>query len=131
MPKKKKKTKKKENIIKKRKKTSRKKSEKKIEKEIIYKTKKEWINKAIVNKSQYEKKYKVSISDNDVRHVLGGQSIEVTLFSGSYDFSADCSSNAYQNDQLTLIEQIACDLNADWSTSVELVCGDEHTFTIN
>ena len=65
MPKKKKKTKKKENIIKKRKKTSRKKSEKKIEKEIIYKTKKEWINKATVNKSQYEKKYKVSISDND------------------------------------------------------------------
>ena len=65
MPKKKKKTKKKENIIKKRKKTSKKKSEKKIEKEIIYKTKKEWINKATVNKSQYEKKYKVSISDND------------------------------------------------------------------
>ena len=73
----------------------------------------------------------VTISDNDVRHVLGGQSIEVTLFSGSYDFSADCSSNAYQNNQLTLIEQIACDLNADWSTSVELVCGDEHTFTVN
>ena len=63
MPKKKKR----KNIkkIKKRKKTFRKKSEKKIEKEIIYKTKKEWISKAIVNKSQYEKKYKVSISDND------------------------------------------------------------------
>ena len=59
MPKKKKK------LNKKRKKTLIKKVDKKIEKEIIYKTKKEWINKATVNKSQYEKKYKVSISDND------------------------------------------------------------------
>ena len=27
--------------------------------------------------------------------------------------------------------EIGCDLNQSWSTSVELVCGDEHTFTIN
>ena len=37
----------------------------KEEKELIYKTKKDWISKALVNKSQYEKKYKASISDND------------------------------------------------------------------
>ncbi len=73
----------------------------------------------------------VTISDGDVRHVLGGQSIEVTLFAGSYDLSANCNSNAYLNDQLTTLEQIACDLNGDWSASVELVCGDEHTFTVN
>ena len=44
-----------------------KKSQKKIQavKEIIYKTKKEWISKATVNKSQYEKKYNQSIKDND------------------------------------------------------------------
>ena len=35
------------------------------EKELIYKTKKDWISKALVNKSQYEKKYKASIKDND------------------------------------------------------------------
>jgi len=40
-------------------------SKKKIEKEIIYKTKKEWITKAIVNKTQYDKKYKSSIENND------------------------------------------------------------------
>ena len=34
-------------------------------KEIIYKTKKEWISKATVNKSQYTKKYNESIKDND------------------------------------------------------------------
>ena len=33
--------------------------------ELIYKVKKEWVSKAIVNKSQYEKKYKNSIKDND------------------------------------------------------------------
>ena len=33
----------------------------KVEKELIYKTKKDWISKALVNKSQYEKKYKASI----------------------------------------------------------------------
>ena len=37
----------------------------KVEKELIYKTKKDWISKALVNKSQYEKKYKASIKDND------------------------------------------------------------------
>ena len=37
----------------------------KKEKELIYKTKKDWISKALVNKSQYEKKYKSSIKDND------------------------------------------------------------------
>ena len=37
----------------------------KVEKELIYKTKKEWISKSVVNKSQYEKKYKDSINDND------------------------------------------------------------------
>ncbi len=37
----------------------------KTEKELIYKTKKEWISKALVNKSQYEKKYNESIKDND------------------------------------------------------------------
>ena len=37
----------------------------KKERELIYKTKKDWISKALVNKSQYEKKYKSSIKDND------------------------------------------------------------------
>ena len=37
----------------------------KQEKELIYRTKKDWISKALVNKSQYEKKYKASIKDND------------------------------------------------------------------
>ena len=52
MPKKKKK------IIKKRKNTSKKKVEKNVEKELIFKTRKDWLSKATVNKSQYEKKYK-------------------------------------------------------------------------
>ena len=73
----------------------------------------------------------VVISDTDTRHVLGGQTIEVTLFAGAYDFSANCNSNAYLNDQLSLLEQIACELNGDWETSVDLVCGDEHTFEVN
>ena len=47
------------------KKNKKKVSKKLIEKELIYKTKKEWVSKAIVNKSQYEKKYKNSIKDND------------------------------------------------------------------
>ena len=64
MPKKKKKIKKKK-AIKKRKKTSIKKVEQNIEKELVFKTKKDWITKATVNKSQYEKKYKESIDDND------------------------------------------------------------------
>ena len=34
-------------------------------KQPVYKTKKEWISKATVNKSQYTKKYNESIKDND------------------------------------------------------------------
>ena len=53
-------------IKKKQKRTKRKKlGSSSIEKELILKTKKDWISKAIVNKSQYEKKYKESINDND------------------------------------------------------------------
>ena len=37
----------------------------KSETELIYKTRNEWIKKAIVNKSEYEKKYKASIKDNE------------------------------------------------------------------
>ena len=33
--------------------------------ELIYKIKKEWIKKAIINKSAYEKKYATSLKDND------------------------------------------------------------------
>ena len=62
MPKKKvKKSKKKAVKNKKRKKISK----PKIEKELIYKTKKEWISKAIINKSQYEKKYNSSLKHNE------------------------------------------------------------------
>ena len=57
--------KKKKKPIKKRKKTSKKNVEQNIEKELIIKTKKDWVSKATVNKSQYEKKYKTSLSDND------------------------------------------------------------------
>ncbi len=40
---------------------------KKIEKtELIYKTKSDWIKKAIVNKSGYEKKYSESLKNNDI-----------------------------------------------------------------
>ena len=53
-------------LKKKQKRTKRKKlGSSSIEKELILKTKKDWISKAIVNKSQYEKKYKQSIDDND------------------------------------------------------------------
>ena len=38
------------------KKKQKKKSKSEVEKELIYKTKKEWVRKAIVNKYQYEKK---------------------------------------------------------------------------
>ena len=64
MPKKKNKSKKKvkKNKIKKK---IRKIAKPKTEKELIYKTKKEWISRALVNKSQYEKKYNESIKDND------------------------------------------------------------------
>ena len=51
------------------KKKTKKKVKKKIAskkaKETIYKTQKDWISKAIVNKSQYLKKYNESIKDND------------------------------------------------------------------
>ena len=50
---------------KKRTKAKKKKSTNNEEKELIYKTKKEWISKATENKSQYEKKYKSSLSDNE------------------------------------------------------------------
>ena len=63
MPKKKTKKKKKKTITKKKSKV--KSFAPKQEKELIYKTKKDWISKALVNKSQYEKKYKASIKDND------------------------------------------------------------------
>ena len=62
MPKKKNKKKKKTKKVVKKKKI---KAISKVEKELIYKTKKDWISKALVNKSQYEKKYKTSIKDND------------------------------------------------------------------
>ncbi len=63
MPKKKTKKRKKKKITKK--KTKVKSLDPKKDKELIYKTKKDWISKALVNKSQYEKKYKSSIKDND------------------------------------------------------------------
>ena len=63
MPKKKVKKRKKKIITKK--KTKSKSLAPKQEKELIYRTKKDWISKALVNKSQYEKKYKSSIKDND------------------------------------------------------------------
>ena len=63
MPKKKVKKKKKKIISKRRSKSKTKSLEQ--DKELIYKTKKDWISKALVNKSQYEKKYKASIKDND------------------------------------------------------------------
>lgn len=73
----------------------------------------------------------IHISASDTRHVLGGQSIEVSLLAGEYSISADCSSNAYLNDQLTTLEQIGCDLNNQWSVELDLVCGDTHTFVVN
>ena len=63
MPKKKVKKRKKKIITKR--KTKAKSLAPKQEKELIYRTKKDWISKALVNKSQYEKKYKSSIKDND------------------------------------------------------------------
>ena len=72
MPKKKKRKKnlsRRKKILKKRK-ASKIKFKKKVSKpqtdEIIYKTKKEWVKKALINKSGYEKKYKNSIKDNDL-----------------------------------------------------------------
>jgi len=66
------KKKKKERKTRSRKKTRRIKSRKKIKKtkkseskELIFKVPKKWSNNAYVNKSQYEKKYKLSIKDNE------------------------------------------------------------------
>ena len=73
MPKKKKK------IIKKRKKTFKKKSKEKIEKELVYKAKKDWINKAIVNKSQYEKKYKNSLSIIKNSEILKFKDLKISI----------------------------------------------------
>jgi len=65
--KKKSKTKKKIKARKKRKNKSSKKKIKKLEinQELIIKTKADWVNKALVNKSDYEKKYKKSLKNND------------------------------------------------------------------
>ena len=73
----------------------------------------------------------VEISSNDTRYVLGNQSIEVTLFPGSYTFTANCTSTAYLNDEMSILEQIGCDLTSAWSTTVDLGCGDEFTYEVN
>ena len=59
--------KKKTKARKKRKNKSSKKKVKKLEtnQELIIKTKADWVNKALVNKSDYEKKYKKSLKNND------------------------------------------------------------------
>ena len=64
---KKSKTKKSTKTRKKRKNKSSKKKIKKLEtnQELIIKTKADWVNKALVNKSDYEKKYKKSLKNND------------------------------------------------------------------
>ncbi len=69
MPKKKK-VKKKTRKVRIKKKTRKVRVKKKIskkakEKELIYKTKKDWISKAMVNRSEYEKKYNQSLKDNE------------------------------------------------------------------
>ena len=58
---------KKRSKTKKRKNKSSKKKVKKLEtnQELIIKTKADWVNKALVNKSDYEKKYKKSLKNND------------------------------------------------------------------
>ena len=64
--KKKTKSRKKSKRIKSRRKSKRiKKVKKKESKELIFKVPKKWSNNAYVNKSQYEKKYKLSIKDNE------------------------------------------------------------------
>ena len=66
---KKKKTKKRSKVKRKTKKRSKvkkkTKKEKKNNQELLIKTKSEWIRKALVNKSEYEKKYNLSIKKND------------------------------------------------------------------
>ena len=64
--KKKAKSRKKTKRIKSRKKSKRiKKVKKKESKELIFKVPKKWSNNAYVDKSQYEKKYKLSIKENE------------------------------------------------------------------
>ena len=46
-------------------KSNLKKKSKSIDNELIYKTKSEWVKNAFINKSAYEKKYSVSLKDND------------------------------------------------------------------
>ena len=46
-------------------KSKSKKKSKPEEGELIYKTKSEWSKNALVNKSEYEKKYSISLKDND------------------------------------------------------------------
>jgi hypothetical protein len=73
----------------------------------------------------------VQVTNNDTRYVLGGNSVEVTLFPGSYVFIANCNSSAYLNNEMTLIEQIGCDLTSGWTTTIDLGCGDEFTYEVN
>ena len=51
--------------LKKRKKSKSKKIEKKYTKDLIFKVPKKWANNAYVDKNKYEKKYKLSIKDNE------------------------------------------------------------------
>ena len=70
---KKKKVKKKQKKLKRRKKSKKskkrlkiiKKAKSLVSKELIFKVSKKWSNNAYVDKSQYEKKYKISIKDNE------------------------------------------------------------------
>ena len=66
MPKIKKNSKVKKKVSKKTKsKVKKKVSKNNIEKEVIFKTKPEWVKSALVNKSKYQKKYSDSIKNND------------------------------------------------------------------
>ena len=75
LPKKKRSLKKKRNKVKKTSKTKRKNYKKKVSKvkqdnsgpkELIFKTKQEWIKSSLANKTQYQKKYKESIKNNNL-----------------------------------------------------------------
>ncbi len=72
--KKKKQTKKKIKKLKRRKKTKKIKSSK--SKELFFRVPKKWSNSAYVNRSQYEKKYKLSIKDNEGFWKKEGKRIE-------------------------------------------------------
>ena len=68
MPKKKKKIKKRKSLRKKskaKKRKNKKITKKNVDQELIYKVKSDWIKKAVVNKSGYEKKYSESMKNND------------------------------------------------------------------